>query len=150
MSLSNDAENALLDLLFGNTDWANIGDATGLQASSADGSFYISLHTADPGEAGDQTTNEISYTGYARVAVARGAAGWTVSGNAVENAASILFGEMTAGAGGTATYIGIGTDSSGAGNLLFSHQISAPVGGILVAVGSTPEIAAGALTVTVD
>mgnify|MGYP003441893878 CR=1 FL=1 len=48
MSMSNAAEAALLDLLFLNTDWANVGDAAGLQNSAAAGSFYIALHTADP------------------------------------------------------------------------------------------------------
>ena len=52
MSMSNVAEAALLDLLFLNTDWANVGDASGLQNSATAGSFYIALHTSDPGEAG--------------------------------------------------------------------------------------------------
>lgn len=56
------AANALLLLLLNNTDWANIGDAGGLQNSAAAGSLYLSLHTSSPGEGGDQTTNEISYT----------------------------------------------------------------------------------------
>lgn len=56
------AANAFLLLLLNNTDWANIGDAAGLQNSVAAGSFYLSLHTADPGEGGNQSTNEISYT----------------------------------------------------------------------------------------
>jgi hypothetical protein len=60
MSMTNQAEHALLDLIFLNTDWANIGDASGLQNSAAAGSFYVSLHTADPGEAGSQTTSEAS------------------------------------------------------------------------------------------
>jgi hypothetical protein len=68
----------LLKLVFTNTTWANVGDATGLVGSSVAGSLYVSLHTASPA-AGDQTTSETSYTGYARVAVARSGAGWTVS-----------------------------------------------------------------------
>ena len=56
--------------MFNNTDFANIGDAGGLQNSATAGSLYVSLHTADPGEAGSQTTNEANYTSYARVAVA--------------------------------------------------------------------------------
>ena len=76
MSLTNAAETALLNLVFVNTDWANIGDTAGLQNSTTAGSFYISLHTADPGETGTQTTSEATYTSYARVAVARSGAGW--------------------------------------------------------------------------
>jgi hypothetical protein len=58
MSMTNAAEANLLNLLFLNIDWANIGDAAGLQNSAAAGNFYISLHTADPGESGTQSTSE--------------------------------------------------------------------------------------------
>ena len=40
--------------------------------SSVAGSLYVSLHTADPGVGGGQNTNEATYSGYARVAVAGG------------------------------------------------------------------------------
>ncbi len=96
MSMSNTSETGLLILLFKNLAWADIGDAAGLQPSATAGNFYVALHSADPTEAGDQSTSEISYTGYARVAVARGA-GFTVSGNTVSNAATVQFGECTAG-----------------------------------------------------
>ena len=76
-------ENALLLLLFNNTNAANIGDSTGLRGSSSAGSLFVSLHTADPGPSGDQTTNEITYSSYARVAVARSGSGWTVTANSV-------------------------------------------------------------------
>lgn len=68
-----------------------MGDATGLRGSTVAGSLYVSLHTADPDEGGDQTTSETAYTTYARVAVARTAGGWTVSGNTVSNAALVQF-----------------------------------------------------------
>ena len=79
MSKTNSWENGILELLFKNTNFALVGDATGLRGSSTAGSLYFSLHTADPGETGDQTTNEIAYTDYARVAVARSGAGFTVT-----------------------------------------------------------------------
>ena len=79
---SNSSENNLMLLVFNNTAWANVGNAGGLLPSSVAGSFYISLHTADPGETGSQTTSEANYTGYARVGVARSSAGFTVSGTA--------------------------------------------------------------------
>ena len=56
MSMSNAAEAALLDLIFLNTDWAGVGDAGGLQNSATAGSFYIALHTSDPGEAATGAT----------------------------------------------------------------------------------------------
>lgn len=71
-------QNAILSLLFSNTAIAGIGDSTGLPGSATDGSLYISLHTADPGAGGSQTTNECAYTPYARVAISR-TSGWTVA-----------------------------------------------------------------------
>lgn len=146
MSKSNTMENSLLLLLFNNTDFANIGDASGLGGSAAAGNLYISLHTSDPGEAGDQSTNEISYTGYARVAVARTSGGWTITGNAGTNAAAITFGACTAGSG-TATHFGIGTASSGSGILLYSGELTSS---LAISTGITPEFGAGELDVTED
>lgn len=60
--MANAAATAFLNLFFVNTDWANVGDAAGLQNSAAAGSLYLSLHTASPAEAGTQSTNEIAYT----------------------------------------------------------------------------------------
>lgn len=136
MSKTNAFENSLLLLIFNNTDIANIGDAAGLQNSATAGSLYVSLHTADPGEAGSQTTSEIAYTSYARVAVARSGAGWTVTGNSVSPAATISFPAGTGGSG-TATYFGIGTDSSGAGVLLYKGAISPS---IVCGSGITPQL----------
>lgn len=56
------AANSFLLLFFNNTDWAVVGDAAGLQNSASAGSLYLSLHTSSPAEAGNQSTNEISYT----------------------------------------------------------------------------------------
>jgi len=144
--MTNAAEAALLDLLFLNVDWANIGDAAGLQNSATAGSFYISLHTADPGEAGDQSTNEVSYTGYARVAVNRTAGGWTRTVSTIANTALVQFGQCTGGSA-TATHFGIGTDSAGAGNLLLKGALNASLS---ISNGIQPQFAAGALTATVD
>jgi hypothetical protein len=146
MSMTNAAEAALLDLLFLNIDWANIGDAAGLQNSATAGSFYISLHSADPGEAGNQSTNEISYTGYARVGVARTAGGWTRTTSTIANTALVQFGQCTGGTA-TATHFGIGTDSTGAGNLLLKGALNASLS---ISNGIQPQFAAGAMTATVD
>lgn len=136
MSKTNAFENSLLLLIFNNTDIANIGDAAGLQNSATAGSLYVSLHTTDPGEAGDQSTNEIAYTSYARVAVARSGAGWTVTGNSVSPAATISFPAGTGGSG-TATHFGVGTSSSGAGVLLYKGAISPT---IVCGNGITPQL----------
>jgi hypothetical protein len=146
MSKSNTFENDLLLLVFNNTDITLIGDAAGLQNSAAAGSLYVSLHTSDPGEAGDQTTNETAYTDYARVAVARSGAGWTVTGNAVANAALVQFPQCGV-TGATLTHFGVGTDSSGAGKLLYSGALSAS---LAVSSGIQPQFAAGDLDITED
>lgn len=136
MSKSNSLENGLLELIFKNTNLANVGDGTGLRGSSTAGSLYCSLHTSDPGEAGDQTTNEISYTSYARVAVARSGAGFVVTGNSVSPAADVEFPACTGGSG-TATHFGIGTASSGAGVLLYKGTITP---NIVISSGVTPRL----------
>jgi hypothetical protein len=146
MSATNAFETALLTLYFNNTDHANIGDAGGLQNSAAAGSFYVSLHTGDPGETGTQTTSEATYTSYARVAVARSGAGWTISGANVSNAAAVSFPACTGGSN-TITHFGIGSDSSGAGNLFFKGALAAS---LAVSSGITPSFAIGELDVNLD
>ncbi len=139
MSKSNTHENDYLLLMFNNTTMTLVGDAAGILQSAAAGSLYFSLHTSDPGEAGDQTTNEVAYTSYARVAVARSGAGFTVSTNTVALVANVTFPAGTGGTG-TATNWGLGTSSSGAGKLLYKGAISPT---IVCGNGVTPQLTAG-------
>lgn len=134
MSKGNTFENDLLKLIFNATAIANIADNA---AGSPLTNLYVSLHTSDPGEAGDQTTNETAYTGYARVAVARTAGGFTVSGNSVSPVANIDFGECTASPGAAITHFAIGTASSGAGKLLYSGTMTP---NITMAAGVIPRV----------
>lgn len=140
---TNTYENSLLLLVFNATTFEKIAQNDG---SSPATSLYVSLHTDSPGEGGDQTTNEADYTGYARVGVLRTGAGWTVSGNQATNVAAIEFPECTGGSN-TATYVGIGTDSSGAGTLLYFGAVDDPSTGLAISENITPTIAIGALTV---
>lgn len=149
MSKGNTFETELLSHILENADIADIGDATGLRGSTTAGSLYISLHTADPGEAGNQTSSEIAYTGYARVAVSRAGASWNVSGGSATNAAEVAFGACTAGSG-TATYFAVGTSSSGTGKLLYSGLITTPASGLAISAGITPRFAADQLTISED
>ena len=140
MSKSDAYEAQLLKLLLNATPISNIADNA---ASSPLTSLYVALHTADPTDAGNQSTNEISYTGYARVAVARTTGGWTVSGTnpTVANpVAAISFGQMTAGAGGTVTYFSVGALASGAGEIYYSGTVSP---NIVVTNGVTPQLTTG-------
>lgn len=148
MSMTNVNESAILELLLNNVDMANIGDAGGLRGSSTAGSLYISLHTADPGETGTQTTSECAYTSYARVAVTRSTVSkeWTVTTGSAVNANAITFPKATGGSE-TATYFGIGYASSGTGNLIFRGALSSS---LAISNNIQPSFAAGALTVTAD
>lgn len=143
MSKGNTFENDLLKLIFNATAIANLADNA---ASSPLTQLYVSMHTSDPGEAGDQTTNETAYTSYARVAVARSGAGWTVTGNSVSPAANIDFAECTGSPGGAITHVGIGTASSGAGKLLYKGTVTP---NITVATGTIPRLTTGS-TITED
>ena len=145
MSATNTFETALLQHIFQNADIALIGDASGLLGSAVDGNLYVSLHTGNPDETGDQTTNECNYTSYARVAVSR-TAGWDVTGNLASNAAEVTFPGATGGSN-TATYVGIGTASSGAGFLLCSFALENP---LAISDGVTPSFPAGDVYTSLD
>lgn len=144
MSAASDyLENAVLALLFNNTNISDLGDATGVRSSTTAGSIWVELYTATPSDTGGGTV--ATYTGYARVAVARSGAGWTVSGTSptqVANAAAVTFGACTAGSS-TVTHFGL-FDASTAGNLLVWGALSAS---LAVTAGVTPQFAIGQLTV---
>lgn len=128
MSKGNTFENELLLHIFNNADIALIGDAAGLQNSAAEGNLYLALHVADPGEAGSQNTSPATYTGYAYAAVPRNAGGFTVSGNQVSNTATVSFPACTGGSD-TLTHWSVGTDSSGAGKILYKGALGTSVQG---------------------
>lgn len=140
MGKGNTWSNDILGLLFNATAVPNIAiNAT----SSPLTNLYVSLHTANPGASGSQTTSEAAYTNYARVAVARTSGGWTLSGTTISPVANISFPAATGGSE-TETFFGIGTASSGAGVLLYSGTITP---NIAVSNGVTP-ILTTASTVT--
>lgn len=140
MGKGNNWSNDILGLLFNATAVTNIA----INATSAPlTNLYVSLHTANPGAGGSQTTSEAAYTSYARVAVARTSGGWTVTTTSVSPVANISFPAATGGSE-TETFFGIGTASSGAGVLLYSGTITP---NIVVSNGVTP-ILTTASTVT--
>jgi hypothetical protein len=143
MSKGNTFENELLALIFTNANIPNVGDATGLRGSSAVGSLHLALHTADPGEAGDQTTSECNYTGYARVAVGRSGTNFTVAANAVTLAAAQSFPNPTnlTNLPQTATHFSIGTAASGAGKILYKGAVTPNI--VISNTGSTPQLGTG-------
>ena len=148
MSATNFFEDDLLDLIMTNVDCPNVGDAAGLQNSATAGSWFISLHTGNAiGETSTvQTDTEAAYTGYARQAVARSVAGWTVASGLCDNDAAITFPISTSGPE-TETDVGLGSAVSGAGNLQIYGSLTAD---LVVNNGVTPEFAAGTLDISID
>jgi hypothetical protein len=133
MSKGNTFENDFLKLIFNGTTIANVADDA---TSSPITNIWVSLHTADPGEAGNQSTSETNYGAYARVGVARTTAGWTVSTNSVSPAADITFPQATSGTA-TITHFAVGTASSGTGKLLYYGTVTP---NIAVSAGVTPRL----------
>lgn len=139
-------ENDLLKLIFNATDIALIADNT---VTTPLTSLYVSLHTTPGvGEGGDQLTNEIAYTSYARVAVARTTGGWTASTAASTSpVANIDFAQSGGGAGGTVTHFCVGTvTTGGAGKILVWGTVTP---NIVVSTGVIPRLTT-ASTVTLD
>lgn len=144
MSFGNTFETELLALILNGTAIDNIADNA---ASSPLANLYVSLHTADPGEAGSQTTSEANYTSYARVAVARTSGGWTVADGGFENTAEIAFPKCTGGTN-QVTWFAIGTASSGAGKVILRGQLDE--GGLAISNNITPRFPAGSLVGSLD
>jgi hypothetical protein len=110
-----------LKLVYQAVAWANMADNA---AAAPLTNIYWALHTATPGTAGDQTTNEITYTSYARQAVARTSGGHAVTNNVMNPVANVVFPAST-GATPTATHFSTGSAVSGAGNR-FHHGTVTP------------------------
>lgn len=137
-------EDELLDLVFTNENIANVGDATGLVKSTADGSIQVSLATVDYIDADTlMTADEAAYTNYARQTVARTTSGWTVLTGTVDNDAAVSF---PSSGSGPETEVAFGLA------LLATGDIIALFGGLdsdlVVNSGVVPEFAAGALNIT--
>lgn len=133
--ISNTFANDLLRLIFNGTAIAGLADNA---TSGALTNLYLSLHTADPGAGGNQSTSEVNYTGYTRLSVARAAAGFTITGVTMNPTAMMEFGEMTAGTNQTATHMCIGTAATpGTGKVLFRFLLSPS---IECKLGVTPRL----------
>jgi hypothetical protein len=135
---------ALTQMIFNGSTTATGTTLFANPASSPATNLYCALHTADPGVAGTQATNEITYTGYARAAVIRTSAGWTVNGmtGAISPTQNINFPAGTGGSG-TATFVSIGTSGGSttpgtATPILYSGPLSPT---IVCGTGVTPVLA---------
>jgi hypothetical protein len=115
---------------------------------SGSGTLYLSLHAGTVGSGGDQTTNEVAYTGYARIPVTRTSSGsFTAStAGASENNALLQFGNPTAGSFPiTVTHIALGAAASGAGTVI---EFTALNSNLIVNLNIQPQLAVGVLDFT--
>lgn len=130
-----------------------VANAVAMPAYGAN--LQVNLHTADPGESGTATTSAPTYTGYAAVAVARDATGWTIcdgtdpyaanaSGNAFKNAAEVTFPECTGGSD-TITHGSISVVATG--QILYKGALNAS---IAVSNLITPRFPAGTMVFSED
>lgn len=110
------------------------------------GKLYVSLHTDKPDRS--QHEGEISYAGYARVAVDRSPTGWEVGddGFMVSNAERVEFPHCVGGQA-TANYFAIGTYQFGRGTVLFVGALDPGVG---VRPGDQPVFGKHQLCVSSD
>jgi hypothetical protein len=146
MSKGNTFINDILKMWFNATPIPNISDNA---ATSPLPNLQVALHSASPGAAGDQTTNEIAYTSYARVAVARTTGGWTAStAQSTSPVANIDFPTSTGGSATTATHFSIGVAASGASKMLVFGTITPNISINPGGVGGTIPRLTSASTIT--
>ena len=144
-SKSDAFETNILSHIFKNTAVTLIGDAAGILPSAAAGNLYLALYTANPTDSTSGT--ETVYTNYTRIAVVRSAAGWTVTGNTVTNAAVVNFPACGA-TGATISGFAICTGSTvSASDQLFWGSLTS---NLTVSSGITPTFAIGDLSITED
>lgn len=131
MSAASDyLENELLDHVLG---------GGGANAYTAPTAVYLSLHTADPTDAG--TGAEVgSGVNYTRKALSFG----TASSGSITTDAAVTFDPATNSNWGTITHIGI-WDAASSGNLLFHGAVTSSK---VIEVGDTFQVSAGNLTIT--
>jgi hypothetical protein len=123
-------ENAIMNLIFRSVVWAGYASVVGTETN-----IGIILHSADPGEGGNASTNEVtvaSYTGYTRVNVLRTTGGWTAAVNGTINpSTNIDFPACTGGTGTSATYFSTSASNAnpptGAAVILWSGTIQPPI-----------------------
>lgn len=142
MSIANATETAVLKLIFQAVAWANYADNA---ATTPQTNVDVALHTADPGEAGTQSTSETTYTSYARVSVARTTGGWTETTGSISPVANIDFPAGTGGSG-TVTFFSTGKTGGGASAILWSGTVTP---NIVTGNGVTPRLTT-ASTITLD
>lgn len=129
MSLSNYAEGAILDHIFGGTAFTQP-------------TLYLAVSTADPTDDGSGAA-EPSGNAYARVATVAG--DWSRTDNVTENANQLAFPEAT-GSWGTLTHFMV-YDAASGGNMIFHGALDVAKA---ITTNETLRFPAGNLTFTAD
>ena len=126
MTISDTTENAILNLIYSATTWANYAQNA---ASAPETNIVVALHTGDPGEGGAQNTTEAAYGAYARSTCCARPAGARPLPAAFRRR-NIDY-PPSSGAGATVTHFSTGKSGGGASPILWSGTV-------------TPNIAIGA------
>lgn len=143
--MSDTTENAVMNLIFRATAWANYADNA---ASTPETNIVVALHTADPlatEASGTMATSEVAYTSYTRVNVLR-STGWTAAANGVTSPAAQIDFPAGTGGSGTVTNFAVGKSGGGASAILFAGGVSPS---IVCGSGVTPHLTV-ATTISLD
>jgi hypothetical protein len=132
-ALSNAAETALMKLTYQAVAWSNYADNA---ATSPQTNIHVAAATADYTDTGTMSSNEVTYTSYARVNVARTTGGWNESGGACTPVAAIAFPAGTGGSG-TITHFATGKTGGGATDVIHYGTVTP---NIVTGNGVTPQL----------
>jgi len=140
MSKSAFLSQSFLELVFNGTAEAGLFQNA---ATGAKTKYYIALHSSDPGEAGNMSSNEVAYGAYSRQSLVRNATNFPVATDAtadykVNLGTAVDFPQATSGTV-TATHFSVGTDT-GASQILYSGTITP---NISISTGVTPRLTTG-------
>ena len=143
---SNLWETAILLLIFNNTVATAVisGIGSGILASTTAGSLFVQLHvgTVVDATATQDLQTPMTYTGYAKQAVARSTAGWTVAAQNASNAALIQFGNNT-GSSQTAATVSVGNNTVDSASEILYYGNAA----LVVSPSVNPQYAIGELDI---
>lgn len=140
--MSNTTEDAVINLIFRATAWANYADNA---AGTPETNIVVALHTGTLDDTSVMNTTEAAYSSYARVNVLR-STGWTASsGGATFPAAQIDFPAGTGGSG-TVTNFAVGKSGGGASPILFYGTV---VPSIVTGSAVTPHLTV-ATSISID
>ena len=132
-AFSNAAESGIMKLLFQAVAWSLMADNT---ATTPQTNIHMALATADYTDTGTMSSNETTYTSYARVNVARTTGGWAEASGSVTPVATIAFPAGTGGSG-TVTHMAAGVTGGGTTAV---HMYGTVTPNIVTGNGVTPQL----------